>query len=533
MAAQVYSYRRFSSHQQKHGGSIERQSDYAKQVAEEHALRLNEDLVMTDEGLSAFHAEHVSRGALGIFIRAVDEGLVDEGSILIVESLDRLSREMPLEALNQFNVLINKGITVITANDGQVYNTSTIAKDPTKLFLSIAVMIRAHDESLTKQKRSVAYVKQQIRKFEQEGKGDVAGTTPFWISRTKKGFELNERAEIAKRIVELYLDYKGLNTISRELADMDIPSPQKGNNRWGISTIRTVLDNKALYGVKHFKLRYLKDGRNLDEEYDLENYYPALISKDDYILIQERKKKKATSRESYGEVTYLLSAYGKGRSICSRCGHAVGSQLQKQVNRKGEYTQSVLRLHCMKHKESMDCCKSFKAGHMEEAFIKSICNQLDGRFLTSSADKQREAEILRAKISEADERIANIIDTLITVKQVDTKKRLQGALMEAEEEKHKLEKQASAIKTNTMSMEEFNKLELLGKKAVDIRNNEERKLLKQMLLQTVERLIINFETNSLSAYFYSGSHLSLNYDQKSESYKTVIFHKTKQRAREL
>ncbi|TKF29314.1 recombinase family protein [Enterovibrio norvegicus] len=217
MVAQVYSYRRFSSPQQKFGGSIERQNDYANLIAEEYGLTLNEKLVMTDEGLSAFHAEHVSRGALGIFIKAVEEGLVERGSILIVESLDRLSRDQPMDAMHQFNELIGKGITIITANDSQVYNTASIAKDPSKLFISIAIMIRAHDESLTKQKRSVAFVKQQVRKFELEGKGDVAGTTPFWLSRTKKGFILNEHADIARDIVTSYLSNKGLNTISREL----------------------------------------------------------------------------------------------------------------------------------------------------------------------------------------------------------------------------------------------------------------------------------------------------------------------------
>ncbi|EPF9726325.1 recombinase family protein [Vibrio fluvialis] len=160
MTAQVYSYRRFSSPIQKQGGSIQRQSDYAIEIAKEFGLELNEDLIMTDDGLSAFSAEHVNKGALGEFIKAVDEGKVERGSVLIVESLDRLSREVPMQAQIQFNELISKGITIITANDRQVYNIESISKEPSKLFLSIAVMIRAHEESLTKQKRSVAFIKQ-------------------------------------------------------------------------------------------------------------------------------------------------------------------------------------------------------------------------------------------------------------------------------------------------------------------------------------------------------------------------------------
>ncbi|TOL00220.1 recombinase family protein, partial [Vibrio parahaemolyticus] len=65
--------------------------------------------------MSAFSSEHVNKGALGEFIKAVDEGKVERGSVLIVESLDRLSREVPMQAQIQFNELISKGITIITA----------------------------------------------------------------------------------------------------------------------------------------------------------------------------------------------------------------------------------------------------------------------------------------------------------------------------------------------------------------------------------------------------------------------------------
>ncbi|TKF12841.1 recombinase family protein [Enterovibrio norvegicus] len=501
MVAQVYSYRRFSSPQQKFGGSIERQNDYANLIAEEYGLTLNEKLVMTDEGLSAFHAEHVSRGALGIFIKAVEEGLVERGSILIVESLDRLSRDQPMDAMHQFNELIGKGITIITANDSQVYNTASIAKDPSKLFISIAIMIRAHDESLTKQKRSVAFVKQQVRKFELEGKGDVAGTTPFWLSRTKKGFILNEHADIARDIVTSYLSNKGLNTISRELYEKGVPSPQKGKPRWGITTIRNVLDNKALYGVKHFKLRYLVDGQQVVEEYNLSDYYPALITEDDYKVIQTKKKKKATSREAYGDVTYLLSGYGKGRSVCSKCGQAVGSQLQKQRNRKGEYTQSVMRLHCMKHKESADCCKSFKSARLEEAFVDSVSHKIDGRFLTSFADNAHQESVLKAKIEDVEETISNLVETLMVVREPDTKAQLQKSIVSAEEEKRELQNQLTAIATSVISEEEALKINELKKAALDIRNNDERKLLKQIMIEVIDKIVINFEKQSLVVHF--------------------------------
>lgn len=43
---------------------------------------------MTDRGGSAYHDDHKKKGKLGLFIKAIENGLVAPGSVLIVESLD-------------------------------------------------------------------------------------------------------------------------------------------------------------------------------------------------------------------------------------------------------------------------------------------------------------------------------------------------------------------------------------------------------------------------------------------------------------
>lgn len=152
-ARRVYSYLRFSDPKQSHGGSIERQLEYARRWAAERGLVLDESLSMRDEGLSAYHQRHVTRGALGVFLAAVDEGRVPPGSVLIVEGLDRLSRAEPIQAQAQLAQIINAGITVVTASDGKEYNRARLKEQPMDLVYSLLVMIRAHEESDTKSKR--------------------------------------------------------------------------------------------------------------------------------------------------------------------------------------------------------------------------------------------------------------------------------------------------------------------------------------------------------------------------------------------
>ena len=111
-SARVYSYLRFSDPRQSTGGSADRQLLYAQTWAAGRGLVLDESLSLRDEGLSAYHQQHVKQGALGAFLLAVSEGRIPEGSVLIVEGLDRLSRAEPIQAQAQLAQIINAGITV-------------------------------------------------------------------------------------------------------------------------------------------------------------------------------------------------------------------------------------------------------------------------------------------------------------------------------------------------------------------------------------------------------------------------------------
>lgn len=109
----VYSYLRFSDPRQSAGSSTDRQLAYAQRWAAEHGLTLDASLSLRDEGLSAYHQQHVKSGALGVFLRAVEDGRVPAGSVLIVEGLDRLSRAEPIQAQAQLAQIISAGITVV------------------------------------------------------------------------------------------------------------------------------------------------------------------------------------------------------------------------------------------------------------------------------------------------------------------------------------------------------------------------------------------------------------------------------------
>src|SRR3974390_2372505 len=94
----AYSYRRYSSSQQRDGSSLERQLEMAQAVCSEFGWTLID--LPPDAGVSGFKitdgeenkAENLHKGALGSFLKKVNDGEVPRGSVLIIEKMDRFSR---------------------------------------------------------------------------------------------------------------------------------------------------------------------------------------------------------------------------------------------------------------------------------------------------------------------------------------------------------------------------------------------------------------------------------------------------------
>ena len=148
----VFSYRRFSSGRQAAGHSLERQTESARRWCHEKGYVLDESLALADLGVSAYSGDNVSKGALSGFLTAAESGRIPKGSILLVESLDRLSRAAIPEAVGLLTSIVRAGVRVVSLIDGHEWNEKTI-EDSTSFLLSVLLFSRAHEESSTKAKR--------------------------------------------------------------------------------------------------------------------------------------------------------------------------------------------------------------------------------------------------------------------------------------------------------------------------------------------------------------------------------------------
>ncbi len=154
MKPRAFSYLRMSTTAQLAGDSLRRQLTAAREYAQRYGLELQEGDQLSDLGVSAFTGANVAEGAgLGSFIAAVRAGKVPPGSVLLVEDLDRLSRQAILKSIGLLVELLTSGITIVTLSNEKTFTAATGSGD---LILSIISMERAHEESRIKQVRGLA-----------------------------------------------------------------------------------------------------------------------------------------------------------------------------------------------------------------------------------------------------------------------------------------------------------------------------------------------------------------------------------------
>lgn len=408
--SKVYSYLRFSDVKQAAGSSIERQVEYARRWAAARGMELDTSLTLRDEGLSAYHQRHVKYGALGAFLAAVDEGKIAAGSILIVEGLDRLSRAEPIQAQAQLTQIVNAGITVVTATDNKEYSRAGMKSQPMDLIYSLLVMIRAHEESDTKSKR----VKAAIRKLCQRWvdgtyRGPIRnGKDPQWVKWTGERFELVEdRAEAMRKMIREWQAGNGFAAIMRraKLSGYDLSLlPKRQMNLY------RVLRNPILIGVKRIEA----DG----QAFELENYYPPLVSPETWAEIQGAVASRMRTR---GKSVFPGIITGIGMTYCGYCGAAISGQNihNRPLKKDGTPQDGHRRIHCTGGVQC-DVGASCSAAPIERALLTYCSDQFNlDRLMRSddTADAERQAHAalasIRRKIAGLEKRLEKLVEAML------------------------------------------------------------------------------------------------------------------------
>jgi DNA invertase Pin-like site-specific DNA recombinase len=331
MKPRAYSYIRMSTDIQLLGDSRRRQLEASRSYAEEHGLELADDSQLEDIGISAFKGANLKDGALGQFLVAVKNGAVEHGSYLLVESLDRLSREEILPAHTLFLSIVQSGINLVTLVDKRVYQAKTTGL--VDMITSLVIMERAHEESKTKSVRVGAAWKNKRAKAS-EGL-PMTARCPAWLRLMPDRLAYKvvpERVEIVRQIFSDTAAGLGMYSIANRLNKAGVPA-FVGKNGWHGSYLAKTLKNRAVLGEfqPHIKL----DGKRIPEGPPILGYFPAIVSEE--LFFQARHSSSQRKINGAGRKGLAYTNLFTGLARCAHCRSAVVFENKGTGTRGGTY----------------------------------------------------------------------------------------------------------------------------------------------------------------------------------------------------
>jgi DNA invertase Pin-like site-specific DNA recombinase len=274
------SYIRFSSPEQAKGDSFRRQSEAAAAWAKSNGYEIKQSL--EDLGVSAYRGRNEQAGDFADFLAAAEAGELPKDSVLIVENLDRVSRQAPRKALTTFLRLINAGVGIMTLTDGTLHTAESLDKDPIGmgLFGALMVMVRANGESRLKGER-VAAAWSKKRKKAREAAVPMTDRIPNWLDSKRdaagrRTFSENKHANTVRRIFAETVQGLGRRMIAKGLNRGEGTPTFLSGNGWQISTIGKILAGRTVLG-EYQPCRRDETGKLVPDGPPILNYYPAVV----------------------------------------------------------------------------------------------------------------------------------------------------------------------------------------------------------------------------------------------------------------
>lgn len=381
----------------------------ASKYAAQHGLDLDTQLTFHDLGKSAFRSANATTGRLGDFLEAVQSGEVEPGSYLLVESLDRLSRDNTFQAQNLLSNIIMSGVTVVTLIDNREYSLEVVQRDPTALIYSILGFMRSNEESATKSRRLKESWERKRATLGKEGASPLTGRAPAWLalSEDRKTLEvIEDRAAIVRRIFDMTLKGVGQHKIAATLNEEGVPTWGRGQF-WHRSYIAKVLANPAVLGtfLPHVtEFDGAKKSRRALEP--VQDYFPAIVDNGVFReaqVLREGLGAPQRGRHASSPVSNILAAL----ATCPACG--------SKMTRVSKGKRSCPTYVCTRAKSGAGCpYKSVRCDVIEAAILQGLPGRLRDLEGAGGNEGGLDDEVLAAEtqVDHLCDRIGTVLDNL-------------------------------------------------------------------------------------------------------------------------
>jgi len=482
MKPKAYSYVRFSTSEQARGDSKRRQYDAVVAYAAANDLDLvtDNEYSFLDAGISAFKGNNSNNAAASLkrFYDYVQEGKIAAGSYLLVESLDRLSREQLDLAVPRFLELLNCDINVVTLSDGTVYRKNP---DMVKLIVSIIHMGRAHLESKIKGERvSKAWRNKQL--VARLHNTPLGGACPQWLKFDGVAYRVLEgRADVVRRIFDLTIKGYGQRAIVKLLNSECVPvfgtEARNKSGLWGSSSVAKILGNRSVLG--EYQPNIWEDGSRIVSGEPVLGYYPSIINETVFYAALDARKKRAV---------YKVTKQTKNFNVWSKVAACAYCKSPMHLVNKGLPPKGGKYLRCASAAKGVCNAKQIRL-ELSETMFKEILAKLDSVSLVKDNSRT-----LRKHISELEGRVlsaqAQLDEYALLLKQAPSRMLAEVAAekeREIESLKSKHESTLAELSTDLI----YNKDHFFAK--LDLTSYEGRHLANQHVLRLKVRVLMKIE----------------------------------------
>lgn len=392
----AYSYIRMSTDIQLKGDSLRRQQQSSKAYADQNGLELAEAFKLEDIGVSAFKGANVSSGALGQFLALVKAGEIARGSYLLVESLDRISRQQVLDSIPVFFDIIKSGINVVTLADKHLYRAGET--NFADIMYSVMVLGRAYEESKTKSMRVGAAWE---NKRKNAGTRKLTKVCPAWLSlqENRTGFDLiPERVEVVRHIFQLADTGNGSFSIARRLNQTAVPTFTKSNG-WHESYVTKILNSRAVLG-EFQPHRYDDHGDRVPHGEPVADYFPKIIEDDQFHRVQASRRRRLVEGAGRKGPEYrnLFTKIAK----CEYCGAPM------RFVHKGRPPKGSQALKCTNAVRGLGCESiSWRYSDFETSFLYFV-KEIDLTATLKAAAERSERATVEQQITVIEEKIRQL-----------------------------------------------------------------------------------------------------------------------------
>ena len=490
---ECFSFIRWSNSKQSLGNSDERQNEIAPRVAKEKGWILREDLKIQLEGVSSWKGNN--KGALLGVAQAAKEGKIAQGTVMILEAIDRASRFSVDEGREIIRQILLSGVEIYNDQTKKILTKASLNNliDLLELLFQLDAAFKYSD--LLSERVSKAWLKkrQDLEQGERLTKKTVAWVNP----ETWK--PIPEKAKVVKEIFEMYANNFGISEIVKKLNGNKTPCLGIGKV-WNTGYIHSLLKSRAVIGEFQPHKTYRKEGiksyKRQKSGVPIKNYYPPIIENALFYTVQEKLSANKIDYRKTGEIKNLFA----GKAYCE-----CGEKMYLAGGKGGRFYY-----YCRANILGTGCKSPSILYRPIEDFFLSYLSANFSKILPTPKQENKKLIELRGEVLAMEEQVKNITGYVLKGLANEALVTEQGRLLK---ELEPMREQLQRLEVKAIQNTEAPSIDFTTVSFEDLKNNMNvRRFMRDFIIQHVAQMEFSLDRKKLKIGFNNDTHKEMLQD---------------------